>query len=110
MLQVWLPFCARELGATFAPRRPPQCALMARNTLRLADVLTHDESFVTVGQLADYWHISRRQVLKLIETGALEAVRLGPKTYRIPTRAAADLERRGQQAYKVSAASGGRSK
>lgn len=74
---------------------------MSRKPPPLSDIFHHPESFVTVGQLADYWHISRRQVLKLIESGALEAVRLGPKTYRIPTRAAADLERRGQQAYRV---------
>jgi excisionase family DNA binding protein len=65
----------------------------------LTDLATHPEAFVTVAQLADYWQISRKQVLKLIESGSLDAIQLGAKTYRIRASAALAFERRGRKAH-----------
>jgi excisionase family DNA binding protein len=64
----------------------------------LSDPLTYSGAFVTVRQLSDYWDVSRKQVLKLIESGTLEALRLGPKTYRIRVQAVLEFERRSQKA------------
>jgi excisionase family DNA binding protein len=60
----------------------------------LTDLLTYSGAFVTVRQLSQYWDISRKHVLKLIETGYLESIRLGPKTYRVRVQAALEFERR----------------
>jgi excisionase family DNA binding protein len=60
----------------------------------LTDLESYASPFVTVRQLSEYWKISRQQVLRLIETGRLESVRLGPKTYRIRVEAALAFERR----------------
>lgn len=65
----------------------------------LTDLATHPEAFVTVAQLADYWQIGRKQVLKLIESGALEAIRLGAKTYRIRASAALAFEQMGRKTH-----------
>jgi excisionase family DNA binding protein len=65
----------------------------------LTDLATHPEAFVTVAQLSEYWQISRKQVLKLIESGALDAVRLGVKTYRIRASAALAFEQMGRKAH-----------
>jgi excisionase family DNA binding protein len=60
----------------------------------IQSLATHPLTYVTVSDLATYWMISRRQVYKHIEAGVLAAIRLGPRSYRIPTKAAADFERR----------------
>lgn len=54
----------------------------------------HPESFVTVEQLASYWKVSRKYVRRLIEADILEAARFGPRTYRVPTCAAREFEKR----------------
>jgi excisionase family DNA binding protein len=61
---------------------------------QLTDLLAYSGAFVTVRQLSDYWDVSRKHVLKLIETGSLESIRLGPKTYRVRVQAALEFERR----------------
>lgn len=61
---------------------------------QLTDLLAYPGAFVTVRQLAEYWDVSRKHVLKLIETGSLESIRLGPKTYRIRVHAALEFEQR----------------
>jgi excisionase family DNA binding protein len=68
---------------------------------QLTDLHAYPGAFVTVGQLSDYWKISRKHVLRLIESGDLESVRLGPKTHRVPVRSAADFERRRQKSGKL---------
>ncbi len=40
---------------------------------QLTDLLTYSGAFVTVRQLSEYWDVSRKHVLKLIETGSLES-------------------------------------
>jgi excisionase family DNA binding protein len=59
-----------------------------------SDLSSHTCAYLTVGELAQYLHVSRRQILKQIQAGALEAVRLGPRAYRIHVNAARDFERR----------------
>jgi excisionase family DNA binding protein len=60
----------------------------------LTDLQAYDGAFVTVRQLSEYWDVSRKHVLKLIETGLLESIRLGPRTYRVPVQAAVAFEYR----------------
>jgi excisionase family DNA binding protein len=72
--------------------------MRAKPQTPLTDLLTYSGAFVTVRQLSEYWNVSRKHVLKLIETGYLEAVRLGPKTYRVRVQAALEFERRGRKA------------
>jgi excisionase family DNA binding protein len=62
--------------------------------MAIRDLAAHSANFVTVAELADYWAVSRQQVYKRIESGALEAIRLGSRLYRVRTRAALDFERR----------------
>jgi excisionase family DNA binding protein len=72
--------------------------MKAKQQNHLTDLLNYSGAFVTVRQLSEYWDVSRKHVLKLIETGSLEAIRLGPKTYRVRVQAALEFERRSRQA------------
>jgi excisionase family DNA binding protein len=60
----------------------------------IRNLSTHPAHYLTVGELADYWAVSRQQIYKRIESGALEAIRLGARLYRVPTEAALEFERR----------------
>jgi excisionase family DNA binding protein len=55
---------------------------------------THPLPFLTPQELADYWSVSRRAILHLIETDVLVAVRFGPRSLRIRTDDARRFERR----------------
>jgi excisionase family DNA binding protein len=57
------------------------------------DLASHSAPYVTIGELALYWGVSRRQVRKYIDAGKLEATMLGPRLVRIRTDAALELER-----------------
>jgi excisionase family DNA binding protein len=57
---------------------------------------SHAEPYVTVAQLARYWQVSPRQIYKHIDAGTLEAIRLGPRLYRIRTAAALEFEEQAQ--------------
>jgi excisionase family DNA binding protein len=59
----------------------------------IRDLGAHPSSFVTVAELAAYWSVSRQQIYKRIGSGALEAIRLGSRLYRVRTRAAVEFER-----------------
>ena len=61
---------------------------------QLTDLVAYSGAFVTVRQLSEYWDVSRKHVLKLIESGCLESIKLGPKTYRVRVQAALEFERR----------------
>lgn len=61
---------------------------------QITDLLAYPGAFVTVRQISEYWDVSRKHVLKLIETGCLESVRLGPKTYRVRVQAVLQFEER----------------
>jgi excisionase family DNA binding protein len=60
----------------------------------IEQLATHPEPYVTVGELAEYWSVSRKQIYKQIEAGTLEAIRLGPRLFRIRTAEALEFEQR----------------
>ncbi len=62
--------------------------------MTIRDLRTHPASYVSVGELAEYWDISRERVYHHIENGALVAVRLGPRSYRIRREHALEFEER----------------
>jgi excisionase family DNA binding protein len=61
---------------------------------RLQELASHVAPYVTVGELAWYWSVSRKQIYKQIEEGNLPAIRLGPRSLRIRTSDAIQFERR----------------
>ncbi len=62
--------------------------------MRVRDLKTHPEPYVTVAELAEYWLVGRKQIYKQIEAGTLRAMRLGPRLLRIRTADALDFEGR----------------
>jgi len=62
--------------------------------MHIDDLAEHPLSYVSVSELADYWRVSRRYLYKQVQAGSLEAIYLGPKSYRIPKEAALEFERR----------------
>jgi excisionase family DNA binding protein len=66
--------------------------------MRIRDLATHPGRYLTVAELAEYWAVSRQQIYKRIESGALGTIRFGVRCYRIPTRSALAFERRAQVA------------
>src|SRR5580704_8743683 len=61
---------------------------------RIRDLVTHPEPYVTVGELAEYWLVSRKQIYKQIDAGTLRAIKLGPRLLRISTSEAIHFEQR----------------
>jgi excisionase family DNA binding protein len=59
----------------------------------IRDLTSHTARYVTIAELAEYWSVSRAQIYKRIESGALEAIKLGPRAIRIRTVAALKYER-----------------
>ena len=59
----------------------------------IRDLAAHPAHYVTVADLAEYWAVSRQQIYKRIESGALAAVRFGSRLYRVRTSAALEYER-----------------
>jgi excisionase family DNA binding protein len=57
------------------------------------DLATHSARYVTIAELAEYWIVSRQQIYKRIESGALAAIKLGPRLFRVRTAAALEYER-----------------
>jgi len=53
----------------------------------LFDLATHRRPFATAGELAGYLGVHRRTIVRMIETGALDGVKVG-RQWRIPTEAA----------------------
>jgi len=64
--------------------------------MRIRDLATHPGRYLTVAELAEYWAVSRQQIYKRIESGALGTIRFGVRCYRIPIRSALAFERRAQ--------------
>ena len=58
------------------------------------NLATHPRAYVSVGELATYWGIGRKQIYKQLEAGTLEAIRLGPRLFRIRTAQALEFERK----------------
>jgi excisionase family DNA binding protein len=48
---------------------------------------------VTIADLSEYWMVSRKQIYKQIESGALHAIRLGPRLLRVSKADAIEFER-----------------
>jgi len=61
--------------------------------MRLQDLQSHPQSYVTVAELAEYWLVGRKQIYKQIDAGTLPAIRLGPRLLRIRTADAIEFER-----------------
>ncbi len=65
---------------------------------RIRYLASHDQAYCTVGDLAESWQVSRKQIYKQIEAGTLPAIRLGPRLFRIPTEKAREFEERARLA------------
>ena len=50
----------------------------ARVMAKVDDLRAHSGEFVTVSELAHYWHVSERTIYRHIFKGALPAIRIGP--------------------------------
>jgi excisionase family DNA binding protein len=61
--------------------------------VRVRDLKTHPEPYVTVAELAEYWLVGRKQIYKQIDAGTLRALKLGPRLMRIRTSDAIEFER-----------------
>ena len=61
--------------------------------MRVHDLHSHTEPYVTVAELAEYWLVGRKQIYKQIDAGTLPAIRLGPRLLRIRTVDALAFER-----------------
>ena len=62
--------------------------------MRIHDLAAHPMRYVTIAELAEYWAVSCQQIYKRIDSGALEAIQLGSRLYRVRTTAALEYERR----------------
>ena len=62
--------------------------------MRIHDLAAHPMSYVTIAELAEYWAVSCQQIYKRIDSGALQAIQLGSRLYRVRTTAALEYERR----------------
>ena len=59
----------------------------------IRDLASHQARYVTIAELAEYWGVSRQQIYKRIDSGALEAIQLGSRLVRVRTIAALEYER-----------------
>ena len=60
----------------------------------IRDLVSHAARYVTIAELAEYWGVSRQQIYKRIDSGALDAIQLGSRLVRVPTSAALEYERK----------------
>ena len=61
--------------------------------MAIRDLASHHAHYVTIAELAEYWGVSRQQIYKRIEAGALDAIQLGSRLVRVPAAAALEYER-----------------
>ena len=59
----------------------------------IRDLASHPARYVTIAELAEYWGVSRQQIYKRIDSGALEAIQLGSRLVRVRAAAALEYER-----------------
>ena len=59
----------------------------------IRDLASHHARYVTIAELAEYWGVSRQQIYKRIDSGALDAIQLGSRLVRVRTAAALEYER-----------------
>jgi excisionase family DNA binding protein len=62
--------------------------------MSIRDLAAHPAPYVSVAELAEYWHVGRKQIYKYIDAGSLAAIRLGPRLYRVRTTDARSFEDR----------------
>ena len=62
--------------------------------MAIRDLVSHQARYVTIAELAEYWGVSRQQIYKRIDSGALEAIQLGSRLVRVRTAAALEFEQR----------------
>ncbi len=58
----------------------------------ISNLATTQAAYVTTGELAEYWRISRRMVYKQIQAGTLRAVQFGPRLWRVKVEDAREFE------------------
>lgn len=80
-----------EASALIQP--PPGRHEMGRTEEVPIDLRTHASAYVTVGELAEYWAVSRRHIYRRIRSGELLALKFGPRLWRVSTESARRLER-----------------
>ena len=61
--------------------------------MAIQDLNTHANTFVSIAELAAYWRVSRRYLYSQVVAGALDAIKLGPRSYRILVTSALEFER-----------------
>ena len=61
--------------------------------MAIRDLASHQARYVTIAELAEYWGVSRQQIYKRIDSGALDAIQLGSRLVRVRTAAALEYER-----------------
>ena len=62
----------------------------------IRDLASHQARYVTIAELAEYWGVSRQQIYKRIDSGALDAIQLGSRLVRVRTAAALEFEQNAQ--------------
>ena len=82
-------FCSNNYGQILVKKQADRRPRKGIQNLR-----SHPEPYVTVGELANYWLVSRKLIYGHVESGALKAVKLGPRLLRIQTAAAIEFEKR----------------
>ena len=73
----------------------------------IRDLASHQARYVTIAELAEYWGVSRQQIYKRIDSGALEAIQLGSRRVRVRTTAALEYERNARVDYAARASDKG---
>jgi excisionase family DNA binding protein len=53
--------------------------------MAISDLSSHPKPYVSIRELAVYWGLTRYELYKQIDAGTLNALRLGPRLYRIRT-------------------------
>ena len=74
---------------------------MPDDASEIEDLRTYPEPYVTLSQLARYWRVSGRRLRRHIESGALPAIRIGPRLLRISTADARRFEQVAQATQKA---------
>jgi len=69
--------------------------------MHIHDLATHPSAYVSVGELADYWMVSRRYLYRQVRAGTLDAIQIGPRSCRIARNAALEFERRPKVLHEV---------
>ena len=72
--------------------------------MAIQDLNNHANIFVSIAELAAYWRVSRRYLYRQVVLGALDAIKLGPRSYRISVASALEFERAHSSSHENSVA------